>query len=150
MCLVIVCVQRAGKIWAIVVRETAWSQFRVGLPSDWTCAIFYYVNRNDIYIYICIINGLGSAQYKVNYWTLLCVNHPSHHTCMHMLWFVNCHYLIMLKIQSDGWIYGVMGEIQTDKPTYVHHCGSLVNLSAGPSGLWYRYFMCDGRPARLE
>ena len=77
VCLVIAYVQRAGKIWVLVVRETTWSQFSVGLPSDWTCAIFYYVNRNDIYI--CIINGLGSAQYKVNYWTLPCVNHPSHH-----------------------------------------------------------------------
>ena len=35
MCLVITCVQRAGKIWGIVVRETAWSQFSVGLSSDW-------------------------------------------------------------------------------------------------------------------
>ena len=38
MCLVITCVQRAGKIWGIVVRETAWSQFNVGLPSDWMCS----------------------------------------------------------------------------------------------------------------
>ena len=35
MCLVITCVQMAGKICGIVVRETAWSQFSVGLPSDW-------------------------------------------------------------------------------------------------------------------
>ena len=73
MSLVIACVQRAGKIWVIVVRETVWSQFSVGLPSDWTCVILYYVNRNDIYI--CIINGLGLAQYKMNYWTLPSVNH---------------------------------------------------------------------------
>ena len=30
--LVIACVQRAGKIWVI---ETAWSQFRAGVPSGW-------------------------------------------------------------------------------------------------------------------
>ena len=33
VCLVIACVQRAGKISVIVVRETAWSQFRAGVPS---------------------------------------------------------------------------------------------------------------------
>ena len=33
VCLVIACVQRAGKIWVIVGRETAWSHIRAGVPS---------------------------------------------------------------------------------------------------------------------
>ena len=35
----VACVQRVGKIWVIVVRETAWSQFRAGVPSGW----MYYI-----------------------------------------------------------------------------------------------------------
>ena len=39
VCLVIDCVQRAGKIWVIVGRETAWSHIRVGVPSVWMYSI---------------------------------------------------------------------------------------------------------------